>query len=444
MQRLHVSLGGLAFRIVAWLFVWAAGMAACNGPVTPATSPTPRTPPSTPGVASTSAAGPFTLGSPSASTRTPAISSSAITLTLWMSDEIAPSTTPAGRAWRSQIDAFETLNPNIHFEVDTKKASGKGGLIDLAVSTRSIIPTRLPDLIAFDMSEAPFLFETGITQALESWLPADPGGDWFPFASQVSHTRNHWTALPFAADIDHLVYNKTTVRKAPQTWDELFKQKSLLALPLGGDDAFASQYLALLAASKDAPNLTTVDPNAGTQVLAFFKRVHDLGLAPESALSFKSVDEVWPSFAAGQSAMAQVSASRYMTERAKMTNAAYSIVPTRDGKSASPVRGWAFGVVTSDPVRQAALGKFIVWFMQGERLAPWLKTARLLPTSRGAVAMSVEPADYAGFIRDQLERAVPFPPASNWSRQSEAWRTAVLTVWNGQTTPEDGARTAAK
>ncbi|MBI4790428.1 MAG: extracellular solute-binding protein [Chloroflexi bacterium] len=374
----------------------------------------------------------------------PGTPSGAFTLTVWMAEEIAPGTTPAGRILRNQLDAFSAANSGIRIEIVPKKSSGKGGLLDFLTSTRAVVPARLPDLIALDLSDVPLAADAGFTQPLDGLLAAESSADLVPFAAQAARYQNQWVALPFAANVEHLVYNKATVRQVPKTWDDFTKQKATLLLPLGGDSAFLLQYLALGATLTDAANKTAIDSNAAAQTFAFFKRARDLGLLPDSALNLKTADDAWPAFAAGQVAMAQISAARFMTERAKAPNAVYASMPTREGKSAALATGWAFVVITSDATRQQAAARFMQWITVGERLAPWLRATHLLPASRASIVLAVEPADYANFLRDQLEHATSLPPTSSYTRQADAWRSAIAAVWKGQLTPEEAARNAAK
>jgi ABC-type glycerol-3-phosphate transport system substrate-binding protein len=383
------------------------------------------------------------IATPVPVTRTPIASTGPITLTLWTTEALAPGTTSAGRILRNQFDAFSAANTDIHIDVVLKKPSGKGGLLDFLTTTRAVVPARLPDLVTLDLSEVPLAAEAGILQPLDGWMPAELNADFFPFASKAARYRNQWMAVPFVANVEHLVYNKAIIRQVPRTWDDFTKQKASLLLPLGGDDAFLLQYFALGVSLSDASNQTAIDVNATAQVLGFFKRARDLGLIPDTALSLKTVEEVWSGFAAGQVAMAQIPASRYLTERGKLPNALYAHVPTREGKPATIATGWAFVIVTNDPARQSAAARFIQWIIQGERLAPWLRAAHLLPASRAALVLAVDPPEYASFLRDELEHASPLPPASSYSKQSDAWRAAIVAVWKGQTTPQEAARNAA-
>jgi ABC-type glycerol-3-phosphate transport system substrate-binding protein len=375
-------------------------------------------------------------------TRPAIISAGTLTLTLWIADDIAPGLTPAGRILTNQLDAFSAANPAIRVQVVPKRTSGKGGLLDFLLTTRNVIPARLPDLVALDLSQVPLAAQAGILQPLDGVVPTDLSGDFFAFAAQAAHFRNQWVAVPFAANVDHLVYNRNVIRKPPQTWDEFTKQKGSLLLPLGGDSAFLLQYFALGASVTDASDQPALDVSATAQVLSLFKRAHDLNLVPETAMNLKTGDDVWTNFAAGQASMAQVSASRFIAERSKVPSALYAPVPTREGKVTTIATGWAFALVTNEPARQAAAARFMQWVVQGDRLAPWLRAARLLPTTRATVPLAVDPPDYAAFIREELEGAVPMPSATVDAGSAEAWRSAIVAVWKGQTTPEEAARNA--
>jgi ABC-type glycerol-3-phosphate transport system substrate-binding protein len=315
--------------------------------------------------------------------------------------------------------------------------------LDYLATTRSVQPARLPDVIALDLADVPAAAQAGLIQPLDAVLPADVSADLFPMAYQAGRVRGRWVAVPFAVDVEHLVYNKNAMRQVPATWDEFTKQKGSLLLPLGGDDAFLLQYLALGASLVDATNQPGIDPNAAAQTLAFFKRARDLGLIPDAALQAKSVDQVWTGFAAGQASMAQVAASRYLAERAKTTNANFASVPTREGSVATLATGYAIAIVTTNPTRQAAAARFIQWIILGERLAPWLRAVHLLPANRGTMVLAVDPPEYASFLREQLENASLFPSALAGTRQADAWRAAISAVWKGQQTPEEAARLAA-
>jgi ABC-type glycerol-3-phosphate transport system substrate-binding protein len=396
----------------------------------------------TPTIAESATSAPVTSTLPIATRAaplTPIKPTGAITLTLWTTEDLAPSSSAAGKILRNQFDAFTAANPNIHIETILKKPYGKGGMLDFLTTTSEVVPDLLPDLAALDISEVPQAASAGLLQPLDPLLSSDVKGDFFPFAYQASMYHGKWVAVPFTADVEHLIYNKGIVKRVPPTWDDFLKQRSTLLLPLAGDNAFLVQYLAL-APLFDANGQLTFDENAASQVLSFFKRAHDLALIPDSAIALTSSDSAWSSFSTGKVAMIQGSASSYLAQRAKLPNALYASVPTRDGKIAAVASGWAYVVVTNDPARQAAVAQFIQWIVQGEHLAPWLRAANRLPASRSTLALTVEPVEYATFLRSQMENASYLPPTAAYAKASDAWRAATAAVLRGQTTPEEAAR----
>ncbi len=368
---------------------------------------------------------------PASPTRTPFVSSAPITLTLWISDEWAQSGTSAGRVLQDHLSAFQKNNPALGVNVVLKKSYGTGGLYDALSTTRDVVPSRLPDLITLDYNELALAAEAQLIQPLNGLFAFEIENDLFPCARLGAPNQNQWLGMGFSADVQHLA----TLAPAPRTWDEFTRQKSDWLIPLASDDALLVQYIGLGAALSAAS--PSIEPGYAAQVLTFYKRARELALIPDAAINLKSSDEAWTLFASRQVSMTLTSATRYLNERAKMPQAQYAPIPTRDGRIAATATGWAFAIVTADPVRRAAAVRWIEWMMQKERLALWTRAAQRIPATRGALALAVEPAEYAAFLRNLLERAV----VVNLSpKQAEAWRNAITAVWKNQAAPEEAAR----
>jgi ABC-type glycerol-3-phosphate transport system substrate-binding protein len=55
--------------------------------------------------------------------------------------------------------------------------------------------------------------------------------------------------------------------------------------------------------------------------------------------------------------------------------------------------------------------------------------------------LAVDPPEYALFLRDLMERAAYWSPASpRDAKIAQAWRAAIAAVWKGNSTPEEAAR----
>lgn len=416
------------------ILCWIVFSVVACAPATQFTTPTPR---AALNLAQTPTIATPATRVPSAATRVPISTTTAITLTLWTIPAFAPSTTPAGIIMQKQFDAFSLANPNIRINSVLKKPYDKGGLLDFLQTTSAVVPAQLPDLVVLDIADIPLAAQAGLLQPLENILPTELVSEMFPFAQRATRYRDQWVAVPYVVDVEHLVYNTSVIKKPPLTWDHFLTQKEPLLLPLGGDDAFLAQYAAL-ASLGDAPPL---DWASTTLVFTFFKRARDAGLLSDATIGLKTVDETWALFVAGQAPMAQVSASRYLSERHQYPGIQFAPLPTRDGKTVSVATGWAFAIITKDPVRQLAAAQLIQWLVGTEQLVAWSRAANRLPSTRIALLLAIEPFDYAAFLREQMDRAVYLPRTPAYVKTSEAWRTALANLWKGQTTPEDAART---
>jgi ABC-type glycerol-3-phosphate transport system substrate-binding protein len=430
-QRIALSASN---RMVARMIVLMIGVSAvaCAGSV----APSPTRSPTAPMVASPTPSSAANVLR-SVPTRTPIAATGAITLTLWTTEDLAPGSTPDGKIWRSQFDAFTAANPNIYINIVLKNPAGKGGLLDFLATTSAIVPSQLPDLVVLDIADIPTAFNTGALQSLDGMLPLEMTSDLFPFASQAARYSNQWVAVPFVADIQHFVYRQATVKTPPKTWDDLYRQRYAILMPLAGDDAFTVQYAAI---APSTATTTQLDLTATTAVLNFFKRAHDLGLMSEVVVGLKSSADDWTAFVAGQAPQAQVMASRYIAERDTLSDAQFAQLPTRDGNVATLASGSAFAITTSDPARQTAAARFIQWIVQADRLSTWLRAARKLPAHRSLINQVIEPTQYAIFLREELEHATYFPHTPVYNKAADAWRAAITNIWKGQTTPDEAAR----
>lgn len=429
LMRTWQALKGFWYGMGCWIIF---SVVACT-PVTQSMTPTPR---ASPALAQTPTIATPTTRVPSVATRVPISTTTAITLTLWTIPDLAPSTTPAGIILQKQFDTFSAANPSIRINPVLKKPYDKGGILDFLQTTSAVVPAQLPDLVVLDIADIPLAAQAGLLQPLENILPAELVNEMFPFAQRATRYRDQWVAVPYVVDVEHLVYNTSTVKKPPLTWDHFLTQKEPMLLPLGGDDAFLAQYAAL-ASLGDAPPL---DWASTTLVFTFFKRARDAGLLSDATIGLKTVDETWALFVAGQAPMAQVSAARYLSERQQYPEVRFAPLPTRDGKTVSVATGWAFAIITQDPVRQLAAAQLIQWLVGTEQLVAWSRAAQRLPATRIALLLAIEPFDYAAFLREQMDRAVYLPRTPAYVKASEAWRTALANLWRGQTTPEEAAR----
>jgi ABC-type glycerol-3-phosphate transport system substrate-binding protein len=79
-------------------------------------------------------------------------------------------------------------------------------------------------------------------------------------------------------------------------------------------------------------------------------------------------------------------------------------VPTSDGTPRYIPDGWAYGIVTADPQRQALAAQLIERLVTADTLGAWSLAANRLPTQRAALALWPED-DFTLFAAEALEVA---------------------------------------
>lgn len=421
LQVMAISVAAMAFMaIIAGCFPWATPTPA---PQIERVAPTPS---------------PERL-TPTTITLTPETISSAITLTLWTSEAFSPADEASGHILQEQYEAFMAANPHIVIEYELKKPHGKGGILDFLLTTSTVVPEVLPDLVIIDTLELGEAAQAGILQPMDELISPELRDDLFPFARKACLLHGKLMGIQFEADIQHLVCNTTMVEKPPRTWTELLAGDHSYIFPAGeGDatnDSFLIQYLALGGRLVDEAGNPALDEERLTEVLEFYREGSDKDIIPSSVLNLKSLEECWSLYLSAEVAMSNVSSQQYIADRGSIENTIFAPIPTRDGNALTIGHGWALAIITRDPKRQGATAKFIEWLLDPENTNAWNQKANHLPTRRSAFDPQIAD-DYIAFLREQLEGG-RFRPST--FAYSKALRRAIQDVLTGNATPKEAA-----
>jgi len=232
-----------------------------------------------------------------------------------------------------QIQAFTEAHPGVTVHHVLKQPYGRAGILQFLRVTRKAVPSALPDLVVLDTLELAEAAQDELLQPLDSLLSEELTSDLFPFARQVGRVGDHWVAVQFEADLEHLVYNLNKVAEAPTTWTEVLSSTATYLFPAGGTDgrvngAFLIQYLALGGRLADEPGQPHLSREELTQVLSFYRQGRELGVIPELALSLHSPEECWPFYLSGEVGMTHVIASRFLVDRAPLRRSEIAAIPT--------------------------------------------------------------------------------------------------------------------
>jgi len=385
--------------------------------------------------------------------------SNAMTLTMWTTVSFSPTMAiTSGQILAQQADLYEADHPRVRLKFVLKEPYGKGGLLDFLSTTGVVVPGLLPDLMILDVEELGTAVQTGLVQPLDGLIPEDLLADLYPFAREAATFNGQLYGLQFQADLDHLIYNTGKMTSPPRTWSNVLSGPGPYLFPAGGkaglvNDAFLVQYLAVQDQSQaGGPDSPFLNADNLTRVLQFYRDAWSGGRVPAKITSYHTADDVWNDFAAGQAALAQVSAHRYLLamrqsrssggDLEQVPGSAVAPVPAANGPATPITRGWVLVLVTGDPGRQLAAVDWMVQLMGPAANAAWNEAADYLPTRAAAMA-EWRPGDgYSQFIRQQLLAARSRPLLPDYTRVAAALQEAVVAVLNGTATPQEAASQA--
>jgi multiple sugar transport system substrate-binding protein len=374
---------------------------------------------------------------------------SVITLTVWTTELFSPTQSiTSGRILAQQIAQFEEANPDVRVRFVRKKPYGKGGILDFLQSTAAVVPDLLPDLVLIDMDELGIAVEGALVQPLDDLISPDLQDDLFPFARDSATFDGSLYGLQVLADLDHLVYNTGRLTIPPRSWPGVLGSPGPYLFPAGGqaglvNDAFLVQYLAARSdpyeAGSEEPFL---EEDSLTAVLQFYEDGASRDIFPPEILDCHTTDDCWPAYVAGQAALAQSGAHRYLSERSGLQGSAAAPVPAANGPGPGIARGWALSLVTADPARQSLATEFMSQLLAPEANALWNLAADYLPTRQTALSFWDEADSYTPFIRQQLLQARTRPRLPNYTQVAAALQQAVEGVLTGEVTPDEAAAQA--
>lgn len=361
-----------------------------------------------------------------------------LTLTLWAPEEFAPGAERGGDVLQARIAAFEAAHPDIRLNYVLRAPYGKGGIVDWITQLHELMPDRLPDAAIVDSRELDRLQELGLLQPLNRALPAGAYWDLFPPAQKIARRDGVWNNQPLVLDFELLAYDTRRIDAPPLSWQDVLTTTTQFDFAADSTDTFLLHYL------HDGGSLSptehpALDSGIMQAVLENFQRARANGNLNQAAASMKSAREILPLFLAGQSPLAQLRARDFLSERARLTDAAAASVPTRDGRVTTLASAWSLVILTPDPARRQAAQALLAFLDEPAFLGAWTQAARLTPASKSAFAQTLAAETFGDTLANLLEHAMVAPSFSAQAPYAEAWHAAVQAVLSGQLAPEDAA-----
>lgn len=376
---------------------------------------------------------------------------SAITVTVWTAPDIAPRTElPGGTVLLEQFTAYDQSHPDVNLFIELKTVSDQGGSLSYLRTGRSVAPGVLPDVVLLPTNHLAAAAEEELIYPVDAMLPADMLDDLYPAAREMVTADERIVGYPFAlTGLKHLVYDRNVITDTlPTTWAELAARggEDTLIYPAAGPVG-AELTLQLYLAAGGSLSAQNGDPPLQVEPLTIALNHINQAVAanfidPQSG-STVTLEQAWEAFLGGNPNLVETSAGAYLRQRAEGAsgNFAFAPLPGSEGSLNPLVTGWAWTVVTADPIRQALAAELIQWLASPQNLGEWSRQHRTLPARPSAFDAWPEDDDYVLFVQRQLEAARPVPDGAN-SALLQALSKATADVILQLNTPEAAAQEA--
>jgi ABC-type glycerol-3-phosphate transport system substrate-binding protein len=375
-----------------------------------------------------------------------------VTLVFWTNEDYAPtSETEGGMQLLEHIQAFQQ-DQGVRVEVILKKRSGTGGLLNFLTTASVAAPSILPDLITLSHTDLYRAAQAGLLQPLDGLVSRELLGGQFDFATELTRLDGAAMGLIYQADLQHLVYDTTSVEKPPLTWSDIYSSSvpfvfAPTAPSDGVNDVILIQYVALGGEIAGENGQPALDVERLTQALEFFQKARQAKVIPMSVLGLTDATTAWATYRIGEAGIVQVPASIFLAERVGLSNADFSPVPLRGPGITTIGHGWALAIVahvTPDPERQQAAAALIEHLLSPEHNGAWTRASGRLPAQKTTFDFWDQDDPYLPFIRSLLTEAKGAPNPDLAAAVGGPLAEALADVLSERATPAEAAQVAAE
>lgn len=380
---------------------------------------------------------------------TPTLENGKLTVTFWTVEPISPQAEGvAGEFMANSLRSFERAHPNLKIDLQLKKASGKGGVVDFLRTAKEVAPAVLPDVVVMNATDLSQAYEDNLIQPLDGRLDRTIVQDLLPGARKVGTVNDTLVGVPLGLELEHVVYNTGIYTTTPMLWTQVLSSNATYLFPAKGinglvNNATLSQYFAAGGTLLDDQEAPKIDEQALLDVLSFYQQgVENEVISPDN-LEFSTVAELWPIYLEG-AGLTQTNVRQYLAGRESLNNSTYAAIPVRskDDIPVTMTRGWVMVLVTADPSRQNEALSLIEWFLSTENNVAWNSLNMTIPTRSSAYQQLAGDDPYWSFLVEQLNTARLLPDFPDYDRIGRIIQQAVQQVLSGEATAEDATATA--
>ncbi len=373
-----------------------------------------------------------------------------IVLTFWTVESISPEAEgDVGDFMSSNLRAFELANADVDVELQLKKATGKGGVVDFLRTSKTVAPSVLPDIAIMNATDLNQAFSEGLIQPLDGRLDRSIVQDLLPAARKMGTVGDKLVGVPLGLEMEHIVYNTLVFTATPMLWTDVLSGNTQYLFPAKGVNGLVnshtlSQYFSNGGEFLDDQGTPKINEGVLRTVLEFYHQGVESGIIDASILEAATTEELWPTYLQGQAGLTQISVSQYLTDRELLNSSMYAPIPvqTEENIPVAITYGWALVLVTDDPARQKAALNLIEWFLSTNKHATWNDINKSIPSRDTAYQQLAGDDPYWEFLTEQLNTARPHPGFPGYDQIGRILQQAVQQVISGEATPEEATATA--
>lgn len=403
--------------ILSFALVGLVALAACSlwgqeeggTAVTPTSSPA-ATPTVTPGPVLT----------PDVAVATP-ITQTRPTITVWLPAEIWAASESGQATLNAQLNAYRASHPDLDIRVETKAATGQGGILSYLLTGRTIAPGILPDLVALPADQLSGATADSLIFALDDGIPTTYLEDLYPAGLKLATVNDRLMGYPFIlTQAPQLAYDSSRVTTTvPLTWTQFIAMpgQNMLFPAAGAPGAtlLLEMYL------DNGGQLLNEAGQVELQIEPLAAALQELSngrangfILPQSS-TMQTLEDSWQAFQSGQSSFVQTSATQFLRQRQTGQPFRAVAIPGLEKPLAPLVNGWVWAVSSQDAAKRPLATDLLIFLIDNENLGEWSYRSNFLPARQGAFFYWPTDDNYVPFISEQLllADAHPFAFASS-------------------------------
>jgi multiple sugar transport system substrate-binding protein len=366
-----------------------------------------------------------------------------ITIRIWVPPVFNPeSGTRAGELLKARLNIFQKRRPEVNIEVRVKAISGPGGLIDSLSTTNAAASLGMPDLIALPNNLLETAALKGFLQPIDQFSEIKDDSDWYSFSKELAQIQGSTYGIPFASDVQSLVYRSNKVEAPPTDWNNTYESNIPLVFSAADVQSLFTllQYRASGGELLDDEGRPFLDVEVLTKVLSFYQEAELAEVMPYWLTQYQDDEQVWTAFEEKRADMVVTWFSRYLSS--EENDILVAPIPTSNGEPYTLATGWIWAFPTQRDIHLEVSLELAAFLTESDFLRIWNQAAGYLPPRSSSIRSWEE--NELKTVTNQILSSVHLVPTSDvLTSLGGALQQATVQVLKRQDEPLTAAQQAA-